>query len=1364
MKKHIILTILLLMILCVLLAGCLPDNDQVKNSIKSIYIHEASPNSFSIDEPLNLSDVKLVVEYKDGRIEIIPVSEAMISNEDRTKFSTVGSGITVLIHYGGRSVPYSFEVLETRQEKKYYVDFESNGGSKVESLYVSVIEAFTMPERPGYTFMGWYTNPDFVGQPCIAPYPLGKDTIFYARWDDNRKYKVDFLDHEGEIYVTHIVTYGDSIPLDKRPPGPPREGFIFVEWLGVFDNITENTQIIPSYTPIICEIRFYTDYQSAEQDFHLREVNWGDSLDSSKIPEFPAKEGYTGEWHILNEFGLTEEITDQLIRITSNIDVIPVYQIISYRVTFQDDEQFAGTGTSWETIEKIVNHGSDLSLTTGDNADVSEPQEREGHTAEWAVLIDDKWIKIDGGNEWDDENQEWKPISNPSTTIEIKNSAGDIIAVVKEGVVISSITGNVQLRAKYVKNKYDLRFFRGAENLLEINGIKFGTKFSLYKLDDSLQQEGIVYGPKPKNELLKYDAEEDWDIEWYPNSTFNDYERIDFENSAYIIVKDNKDYYCKDIDLRKYEVEFYDWDFQNNMPFLISVLQYLDGEWVNVERQSVPHGGDPVIPTVENKLEYGYVLVDAVNFWYDAPQGKGYAKPSIPTEITKNMKFYAHYRILSYSVILREFYYPYNSDNADYFKALNEMPEVTYYKDEQGNDLDYGYVMMDAVYSRNFGHQFTDDEIYFGGDDVYQKLQFIENYRANETLYNQYLADIDNIRAESALYEGYLNKIRDYQQKILDYTITPEEKDEYAVLIQNYDLYRERLYEAEQKIEFVNRYKIQYYQEGDELPEGKNVGDEIDGTGFEEKEYLLFCYGAKDENGDYIKDEFGNYVYLKDQFGDYMDNGDYDRLKNLRYATTGREGYEFDGWFTSPNFNINTRISVNEEEGIFTRFEVNRNYILYAKWIDLNMGSGGLVFQLIEADDPEEIGYYQIIDYLSLAQFNDLYSTVNIDGVNYYKKANSDILIPVTHLSYNDFPDTIDLLDKELRLPAFHKGVPVKRLVSGLFKENSDIIVSIDIPNNVEIIDEGVFSSCYKLALITKADENQFFSINNGVLYTDNGKTLLCYPAKLVIPEYYHDGILVPSDTFIVPADVTRIAKGAFMHCDQLLYIAFEDGTQELVFCEDAFRALLNLKKIGRIDTEPRDGNEVIIADEFLPDRLIAIESYAFKDCVNLKDITATLNSSLLYVGENILEGTGWYYLKNMNNTTYVNGTTASDGILMLGYVALGVTSDYNKNSLIFDGNYVKAIADAAFYNNTLIHLISLENTQFAHIGRRAFDKCTNLNTVNLYNTHPESFTIGDSAFHGFGANFTIYIPHDTLEEYILAEGWSDYADYFIER
>ena len=127
-------------------------------------------------------------------------------------------------------------------------------------------------------------------------------------------------------------------------------------------------------------------------------------------------------------------------------------------------------------------------------------------------------------------------------------------------------------------------------------------------------------------------------------------------------------------------------------------------------------------------------------------------------------------------MILREFYYPYNSDNADYFKALNEMPEVTYYKDEQGNDLDYGYVMMDAVYSRNFGHQFTDDEIYFGGDDVYQKLQFIENYRANETLYNQYLAGIDKIRAESALCEGCLNKIRDYQQKILDYTITPKKK------------------------------------------------------------------------------------------------------------------------------------------------------------------------------------------------------------------------------------------------------------------------------------------------------------------------------------------------------------------------------------------------------------------------------------------------------------------------------------------------------------------------------------------------------------------------------------------------------------
>ena len=73
-----------------------------------------------------------------------------------------------------------------------------------------------------------------------------------------------------------------------------------------------------------------------------------------------------------------------------------------------------------------------------------------------------------------------------------------------------------------------------------------------------------------------------------------------------------------------------------------------------------------------------------------------------------------------------------------------------------------------------------------------------------------------------------------------------------------------------------------------------------------------------------------------------MDNGDYDRLKIFVMPQPGEEGYEFDGWFTSPNFNINTRISVNEEEGIFTRFEVNRNYILYAKWIDLNMAAAGL--------------------------------------------------------------------------------------------------------------------------------------------------------------------------------------------------------------------------------------------------------------------------------------------------------------------------------------------------------------------------------------------------------------------------------------
>ena len=72
--------------------------------------------------------------------------------------------------------------------KYYYLTYELNGGTKDNSRkkYTVETETFALGEasgREGYTFAGWYDNPDFEGD-AVTEIPQGStgDKIFYAKW------------------------------------------------------------------------------------------------------------------------------------------------------------------------------------------------------------------------------------------------------------------------------------------------------------------------------------------------------------------------------------------------------------------------------------------------------------------------------------------------------------------------------------------------------------------------------------------------------------------------------------------------------------------------------------------------------------------------------------------------------------------------------------------------------------------------------------------------------------------------------------------------------------------------------------------------------------------------------------------------------------------------------------------------------------------------------------------------------------------------------------------------------------------------------------------------------------------------------
>jgi len=141
-------------------------------------------------------------------------------------------------------------------------------------------------------------------------------------------------------------------------------------------------------------------------------------------------------------------------------------------------------------------------------------------------------------------------------------------------------------------------------------------------------------------------------------------------------------------------------------------------------------------------------------------------------------------------------------------------------------------------------------------------------------------------------------------------------------------------------------------------------------------------------------------------------------------------------------------------------------------------------------------------------------------------------------------------------------------------------ILIIDIPASVTTIGDGAFSYDSALLRINVDDENTNYTDINGVLYSKDGKTLLCYPSgKIAI-------------SFTIPDGVTTIRDAAFMVCDSLINIEMPDSVTEIGAY--AFHSCYNLKNV-------KMSNNVII-----------ISSDAFGHCASLTSIVIPVSVSTI--------------------------------------------------------------------------------------------------------------------------------------------------------
>lgn len=166
------------------------------------------------------------------------------------------------------------------------ITFDTKGGSDIEPVSYpvgSVIAKPADPTKPGYTFDGWYSDPDLTQVFFFTTMP-DEDITIYAKWRAN-EYIVTFDPNEGTLSEgvenTKTVVFGEYY---GELPVPVKTGSSFRGWYTERtggQRVTEDT-IVDTYKD------------------HTLYAQWGEkaTIDESCIVFIPDQEyDYNGEHH-----------------------------------------------------------------------------------------------------------------------------------------------------------------------------------------------------------------------------------------------------------------------------------------------------------------------------------------------------------------------------------------------------------------------------------------------------------------------------------------------------------------------------------------------------------------------------------------------------------------------------------------------------------------------------------------------------------------------------------------------------------------------------------------------------------------------------------------------------------------------------------------------------------------------------------------------------------------------------------------------------------------------------------------------------------------------------------------------------------
>lgn len=161
-------------------------------------------------------------------------------------------------------------------EDKFTIEFDSNGGSEIDSVTGDIGTEITEPLDPtkdGYDFDGWYTDENLTQSYDFTKMP-NEDATVYAKWEP-KIYDIDYILNGGTNDSANPATYtveSDTISLNS----PTKEYFDFLGWYSedTFDN--EVTEITSESTG---DLNLYAKWEIILESENFTYFNHGGELE-----------------------------------------------------------------------------------------------------------------------------------------------------------------------------------------------------------------------------------------------------------------------------------------------------------------------------------------------------------------------------------------------------------------------------------------------------------------------------------------------------------------------------------------------------------------------------------------------------------------------------------------------------------------------------------------------------------------------------------------------------------------------------------------------------------------------------------------------------------------------------------------------------------------------------------------------------------------------------------------------------------------------------------------------------------------------------------------------------------------------------